>query len=68
MKRYAALTIDNKVDNIIVATSLDIAESITASICILVTEATGTPHIGLSYADGVFEQPAVEPPPSTPVE
>ena len=57
MKRYASLTQDNKVSNVVVASSLDIAETVTYSTCILVTEATGNPHIGLGYSNGVFEQP-----------
>jgi hypothetical protein len=60
MKKYASLTEDNKVDNVVVAGSLDIAETVTSSICILVTEETGNPHIGLGYSNGIFEQPAVE--------
>lgn len=68
MKRYAVLTMENIVENVIVADSLEIAESVTASNCVLITNSTGTPHIGLSYSDGVFEQPAVEPAPETPVE
>ena len=60
MKKYASLTEDNKVSNIVVANSLDIAETVTYSPCILVTEATGNPHIGLGYSGGVFEQPVAE--------
>jgi hypothetical protein len=57
MKTYAALTVDNKVSNTIVATSLEIAETVSLSRCILVTEETGIAHVGLGYSGGVFEQP-----------
>ena len=56
MKTYAVLN-NNVVENVIVAPSLEIAESITASTCIFVTTETGNPYIGLSYANGIFEQP-----------
>jgi hypothetical protein len=56
MKTYAVLN-NNVVENVIVAPSLEIAESITSSTCIFVTSETGNPYIGLSYAGGVFEQP-----------
>jgi len=59
MKTYAVLS-DSTVSNIIVAASLEIAESVTNSKCILVTEETKYPHIGLKYEDSVFEQPAQE--------
>lgn len=57
MKRYAVLTVDNKVDNIIVAKTLDEAEYLTTSHCVLITESTKEAHLGLSYANGEFEQP-----------
>lgn len=61
MKTYAVLN-GNVVENVIIASSLEIAESITSSTCIFVTPETGNPYIGLSYADGVFEQPTpIEP-------
>jgi hypothetical protein len=56
MKQYAVLE-GNLVVNVIIADSVETAEKLTASTCIFVTEATGSPYIGLSYADGVFEQP-----------
>jgi alanine racemase len=59
MKTYAVIE-NNVITNVIVAASKDIAESVTACNCIEVTEETGIAHIGLGYADGVFEQPAVE--------
>jgi hypothetical protein len=56
MKTYAVLE-NNVVVNIIVASSLEIAEEVTNSNCVFITDATGNAHIGLSYANGVFEQP-----------
>jgi len=53
MKTYAVLS-DSTVSNIIVAASLEIAESVTNSKCILVTEETKYPHIGLKYEDSVL--------------
>jgi hypothetical protein len=64
MKSYAVLDAENKVSNVIVAGSLDIAEKVTNAVCIFVTDETKSPHIGLSYVDGIFEQPepiALEP-------
>ncbi len=62
MKQYAVLE-GNLVVNVIIADSLETAEKLTASTCIFVTEATGSPYIGLSYSDGVFElHPAPTPP------
>lgn len=61
MNTYAVLN-NNIVENVIVAPSLEIAESITSSTCIFVTSETGNAYIGLSYANGVFEQPTpIEP-------
>jgi len=57
MKKYAVLNEINEVVNIIVASSLEVAENVTASNCIFITDATGNAHIGLSYVDGLFEQP-----------
>jgi hypothetical protein len=61
MKTYAVIE-NNVVTNVIVAASKEIAESATACNCIEITEATGIAHMGLGYADGVFEQPPVEAP------
>jgi len=60
MKKYAVLDIEGKVANVIIATSLTNAESLTSAQCIEVTSSTGQPHIGLGYADNTFEQPAIE--------
>ena len=67
MKKYAVLE-GNLVVNVIVADSVETAEKLTASTCIFVTEATGSPHIGLSYADGVFEQHPTPTAPEEPAE
>jgi hypothetical protein len=56
MKHYAVLDRDSIVTNIIVATSLQVAESVTFSDCVLVPIGT-TVHIGWSYVDGVFVNP-----------
>jgi len=61
MKKYAVLNDNNEVINVIIASSLEVAENVSASNCIFVTEETGNPCIGLSYANGVFEQPSPEP-------
>lgn len=57
MKRYACLDINNKVTNIIIADSLESAEKVTSSSCVLITADTKAAHIGLSYTGGEFEQP-----------
>jgi hypothetical protein len=57
MKRYAVLDEDSIVENVIIADSIEIARAVTDKTCVRVTEATGNPVIGLSYSDGVFEQP-----------
>lgn len=61
MKRYAVIE-NGLVTNTILASSLDVAESVTSSTCIFVTEETGEPHAGLSYSNGTFEQPEIEEP------
>ena len=58
MKRYAVLN-NQEVVNVIYASSLELAESLTSSTCVLVTNETKEPYIGLLFTDGVFEQPAV---------
>jgi hypothetical protein len=59
MKNYAVLDKDSKVINIIIASSLDIAETVTSSYCILIPLGTFV-DIGYTYADGTFTAPAVE--------
>ena len=68
MKRYAVLDKDLRVDNIIVAASLDIAESVSSSYCVLIPLETFV-DIGYIYADGAFTAPVVEnPAEETPAE
>jgi hypothetical protein len=61
MKKYAVLDDNSKVDNIIIASSLDIAESVTSSHCVLIPLGVFV-DIGYSYADGAFSAPVVETP------
>lgn len=61
MKTYAVLDDQSKVVNTIVAGSLDVAESVTSSYCVLIPLGTFV-EIGYSYADGVFTAPVVETP------
>jgi len=61
MKTYAVLDSNNNVDNIIVAPSLDVAESATSSFCVLIPLGTFV-DLGYSYADGVFSAPVEETP------
>lgn len=61
MKNYAVLNNNSEVTNIIVAGSLDIAESATSSYCVLIPLGTFV-DIGYSYADGAFSAPAEETP------
>jgi hypothetical protein len=69
MKTYAVLDSNNVVENIIVAASLEIAESATSQKCIYVTDLTGQPIIGYPYSDGVFSGPeAILPEPTPPDE
>ncbi len=59
MKNYAVLDNNSQVTNIIVASSLDIAEQVTSSYCVLIPIGTFV-DLGYSYADGVFSAPAQE--------
>jgi hypothetical protein len=56
MKNYAVLDRDFLITNIIVASSLEIAESATSCSCVLVPEGSFT-KIGWSYIDGMFVDP-----------
>lgn len=60
MPKFAVIN-NNIVHNIIVADSLEVAQSVTNGLeCVeYVDEGDNSPHIGLSYIDGVFEQPPV---------
>jgi hypothetical protein len=64
MKKYAVLDNNSQVTNIIVASSLDVAEQVTSSYCVLVPLGTFV-DIGYTYADSTFTAPAVE---ETPAE
>lgn len=64
MKKYAVLDNNSQVTNIIVASSLDVAEQVTSSYCVLVPLGTFV-DIGYTYADSTFTAPAVE---ETPTE
>jgi hypothetical protein len=61
MKKYAVLDNDSKVTNVIVASSLEVAENVTSSYCILIPLGTFV-DIGYSYSDGVFSAPVEEAP------
>jgi len=61
MKTYAVLDDNSKVVNVIVAASLDIAETVTSSFCALIPLGTSV-DIGYSYADGTFTAPVEEAP------
>ena len=61
MKTYAVFDSNSNVDNIIVAPSLEVAESVTSSFCVLIPLGTFV-TIGYSYADGVFSAPVEEVP------
>jgi hypothetical protein len=56
MKKYAVLNSESQVVNIIIASSLDIAESVTSSLCILVAEEVSV-DIGYTYSEGLFVNP-----------
>lgn len=59
MKKYAVLDDSSKVVNIIVAASLDVAETVSSSYCVLIPLGEFV-DMGYLYADGVFTSPAVE--------
>lgn len=61
MKKYAVLDSDSKVVNIVVAGSLELAESLTSSYCVLLPIETFV-DIGYSYLDGSFSAPVEETP------
>jgi hypothetical protein len=54
-----AVIVGNKVTNIIVADSKEIAEEVTSLTCVEYTDANPA-HIGLGYDGETFEQPATE--------
>lgn len=61
MKNYAVLDENSKVSNIILAASLEIAESVTSSHCILIPLEVKV-NIGYTYSDGTFSAPVEETP------
>ena len=61
MKTYAVLTSQSVVNNIVIASSLDAAESATSSFCVLIPLGTFV-DLGYTYADGAFSAPVVETP------
>lgn len=56
MAYFATLDENNKVTNVIVADSQEIAEEVTGLLCIEYTEENPA-IIGLGYSNGLFEQP-----------
>ena len=64
MKTYAVLDNNSLVNNIIVADSLEVAEKVTSSYCVLIPLGTFV-DMGYTYADGAFTAPVVE---ETPAE
>lgn len=61
MKKYAVLDDNGKVINIIVASSLEVAESVTSSNCVFVPIGTYV-DINHIYVDGAFTAPVEETP------
>jgi len=66
MKKYAVLDSSNIVSNLIVANSLEIAETVTGSNCVFVALEDGTCEIGKLYSGGVFIDPPTEETEETP--
>ena len=68
MKNYAVLNSNGEVINIIVASSLEVAESVTSSYCALIPLGTFV-NIGSTYVDGAFSVTGiVTPTEETPTE
>jgi hypothetical protein len=61
MKKYAVLNSDGVVNNIIIAASLEIAEQVSSSYCVLIPLGSFV-DIGYSYSEGVFSAPEEETP------
>ena len=61
MKSYAQLNSLSVVENIIVASSLEMAELVTSSYCVLIPLGTDV-KIGYSYSNQVFSAPEEETP------
>jgi hypothetical protein len=60
MKKYAVLNSNSIVNNLIIANSLELAETVTGCICVFVTQEDETAAIGKLYSGGVFIDPPVE--------
>jgi hypothetical protein len=60
VKKYAVLNSSNIVDNVIIANSLEIAETVTGCNCVFVTPDDNTCDIGKLYSGGTFIDPPVE--------
>jgi hypothetical protein len=60
MPKFAVIK-NNKVENIILADSLEVAQSVTEGLeCVpYIEDGINIPHIGFVYLDGMFEQPIV---------
>ena len=56
MKKYAVLNDNSEVVNIIIAASLDVAESVTSSSCVLIADGVSV-DIGHTYSEGTFTNP-----------
>lgn len=72
MRRAALIDSSNIVVNVIIYPEDDLPKLYnqrllkdnSATELVFVTETTGNPFIGLSYADGIFEQPPLKPDPN----
>ena len=60
MANFAVIE-NNKVINIIIADTLEIAEFVSGKTCVSYTDANPA-HIGLGYNGTTFEQPEITPP------
>lgn len=60
MKKYAVLDSNSIVNNLIIANSLELAETVTGYNCVFVTPEDETCAIGKLYSGGVFIDPPVE--------
>jgi hypothetical protein len=61
MGKFAVLDENNKVENVIVAESKEIAEEATGLVCVEYTDENPA-IIGLGYSNGVFENPPMPEP------
>jgi hypothetical protein len=59
MKKYAVLNNESTVTNIIVASDLSTAETVSSSYCALIPLGTFV-DIGYTYAEGIFSAPGAE--------